>query len=461
MTIRNRLSFLFTGIVAATIFIFSFIIFVLSERNRQDEFIARLQEKAVSSVQLVTQMDDLDGTFLQKFALNSPNSNSFLDKEAVTIYVDQNPNYPSVFTSGEMQIPSLHQYFVDIKTKKARHVMLDDGSEMMGIYYANQGKNYVAVAKAIDQYGISKINNLKRNLLIASLLTCFFSFLISLYYSRRALKPINKIIKQVGNINFKNLSETINGGENKDEIQQLAHSFNTMMGRLKNTFDAQKSFVSNASHELRTPLTAMNGQIEVALMKERKNEDYQKILFSLKEDIHEMTNLSNSLLDLASVDSGIASLNFENIRVDEIIWQAQEEISQKRPTAKINIDFGNIPTDDLDFMMPANEQLLKTAFKNLIDNGCKYSDNEEVTVKMYFEKTTYKFEFINTGKAIDQEDLGNLFIPFYRSAKTLKVKGHGIGLPLTKKIVEMHKGKIEVVSTLNEATKFLITFKIP
>ncbi len=460
MTIRNRLSFLFTGIVTATILIFSFVIYILSERNRQDEFIVRLQEKAVTSVQLVTQMDDLEGAFLQKFTQSPPNSNSFLDNEAVTIYLDQNPKYPEIFTSGEMQIPSLHQYFVDIKTKKARHVMLDDGSEMVGIYYANQGKNYVAVAKAIDQYGLSKISNLKRNLFIASLLTCLVSFLISLYYSHRALKPINKIIRQVSNINFKNLSETINGGENEDEIQQLANSFNGMMGRLKNTFDAQKSFVSNASHELRTPLTAMNGQIEVALMKERKNEDYHKILNSLKEDIHEMTDLSNSLLDLASVDSGIASLNFENIRIDEIIWQAQEEISQKRPNAKINIDFGTIPTDDLDFLMPANEQLLKTAFKNLIDNGCKYSDNEKVTVKMYFEKNIYKFEFINTGKAIEKEDLNNLFIPFYRSANTQKVKGHGIGLPLTKKIVELHNGKIEVISTPNENTIFLITFKI-
>lgn len=458
MTIRNRLSFLFTGIVAVTIFLFSFIIYLLSETNRQDEFIDRLQAKAVTSVELVTQMDELGGGLFQKFTQSKPNSNSFLDNESVTIYMDESPNYPVIFTSGDMKIPSLHQYFVDIKNKKSRHVTLDDGSEMVGITYSHLNKNYVAVAKAIDQYGLSKVNNLKRNLLIASLLACLVSFLVSLYYSHRALKPINKIIKQVGNLNFQNLTEKIQGGENEDEIAQLANSFNGMLGRLKNTFDAQKSFVSNASHELRTPLTAMNGQIEVALMKNREADEYKKTLLSLKDDITEMTDLSNNLLDLASVDSGIASLNFENLRIDELIWQAQEEVLQKRPNAQIHIDFGEIPSEEEEFMMRANEQLLKTAFKNLIENACKYSDNESVTVKMYFDKKTYKFEFINQGNLILAADIEHLFTPFYRSSKTQKIKGHGIGLPLTKKIVELHKGSISVVSNTIDGTIFTVLF---
>ncbi len=451
MTIRNRLTFMFTGVVAASILLFSIIIYFLSERYRQIEFDGRLREKAISAAEFVVQMDELSPNVLQKF---SQKNSDFLKDESELLYDEDDPKHTIIYTSGKMDVPNIDQYFFSIKDKKERHVHLDDDTEMLGVLYNHQGKNYVAVAKAYDQYGIAKQNALKRNLAIAWLVSVFVVLIMGWYYSKRALKPISDVVAQVEKIGFDNLDKRVIAGQDEDEIWQLAHTFNGMLARLKNAFDAQKSFVSNASHELRTPLTAMNGQIEIALMKERQPAEYEQILKSIKEDITEMTDLSNSLLDLASVESGVAKINFESCRLDEIIWQVQAEVLQKRPNAQIHIDFGEIPNDDEDFIVHANEPLLKTAFINLIENACKFSPDSTAQVIMYFQKNKARVTVQNYGQVIDQEDIKHLFVPFFRSEKTKKIKGHGIGLALTKKIFELHNGTLTVRSTEQEGTIF-------
>jgi signal transduction histidine kinase len=453
MTIRNRLSYLFTGIVAATILVFSLVIYLLSEYYRGVEFDDRLREEAISTVEFVVQIDNLNPSVLQNFAKKSDN---LLTDESVIVYSEDDKKHPVVYRGGQMNVPNVDQYFFNIKEKKERHVHLDDDTEMYGIYYQYQGKRYVSIAKALDQYGISKMDNLKQNLLIGWLASVFLVFLISKYYSHKALQPINNVINQMEKIGFTNLDQRVNAGEDDDEIAHLAGTFNGMLGRLKSAFDAQKSFVSNASHELRTPLTAMNGQIEVALLNKRTEAEYKNTLLSIKDDITEMTDLSNSLLDLASVESGVAKINFEQVRIDEILWQAQSDLKQKRPEANISIEFGEIPEDEEEFMVNANEQLMKTAVINLMENACKFSPDKSVNVLLYFPKNKVKITFYNTGDEIPKAEIQHLFIPFYRSETTKKIKGHGIGLPLTKKIIELHNGTLAVESGKSIGTTFTI-----
>lgn len=454
MTIRNRLSFLFTGIVAASILAFSFVIYLLSENYRQIEISNLLREKAQQTVEFFVEMENLNPEILKRF---SSKSNYLLQNESAIVYLDTDPKHNILFNSGVMDVPSVHQYFFNIKERKERHIKLDDDTELLGIYFQYEGKNYVSVAKAYDRYGISKIKYLSKILLVGWLGSIFVVFLISRYYSRKALQPINNVINQVENIGFNNLDNRVIAGEENDEIGHLAGTFNGMLGRLKNAFEAQKSFVSNASHELRTPLTAMNGQIEVTLLKNRTEEEYKKTLLSIKEDITEMTDLSNGLLDLASVESGVAKINFETVRIDEILWQAQTDLKQKRPEANISIDFGEIPEAEEEFLINANEQLLKTAVLNLMENGCKFSDDKAVKVLIYLPKNQVKITFQNSGEPIIESEIPHLFVPFYRSEATKKIKGHGIGLPLTKKIIELHNGLISVESTKENGTIFSIT----
>jgi hypothetical protein len=281
MTIRSRLSWLFTGLVALLLCLFAVAIYWLSSYYRSKEFDGRLYEKAYNAAEFVEQMDNLDPLVLKQF---SKAGSEFLAKESELVYDLANPKHPIIYTSGEFDVPSVDQYFYDIETKKSRHISLDDDTQMFGLYYAKNGKKYVAIAKAYDQYGLAKLTTLRRNLIWAWICGVLLVFGISLYFTKQALNPIKKVINQVENIGFQNLQKKVKAGNDQDEIWTLANTFNGMLERLNNAFTSQKSFVSNASHELRTPLTAMNGQIEVALMKPRSSQDYERILKSLKED---------------------------------------------------------------------------------------------------------------------------------------------------------------------------------
>ena len=146
------------------------------------------------------------------------------------------------------------------------------------------------------------------------------------FFSGRALKPISDVVKKVEDISITSLNLRVFEGNGTDEIGRLANTFNKMLERLETSFAMQKTFIANASHELRTPLTSINGQLEVLMMKDRSTMEYKSALGSVLDDIRSLIDLSNRLLLIART-SGEGPVNInKKLRIDEILWQAQEEI---------------------------------------------------------------------------------------------------------------------------------------
>jgi len=162
-----------------------------------------------------------------------------------------------------------------------------------------------------------------------------------MFYSGRALKPISDVVKKVEDITITSLNLRVFEGKGNDEIGKLARTFNKMLERLETSFSMQKNFIANASHELRTPLTSINGQLEVLMMKERSSEEYKSALTSVLDDIKSLIVLSNRLLLIART-SAEGPVNFnKKIRIDEILWQVQEEIQRFNSNYRINISIDN------------------------------------------------------------------------------------------------------------------------
>lgn len=112
--------------------------------------------------------------------------------------------------------------------------------------------------------------------------------------------------------------------------------------------------------------------------------------------------------------------------------------------------------NDTSVSVDGNEYLLKTAFINLMENGCKFSSANEVMVTISFDERNVIINFTDNGVGISDEDLANIFTPFYRGKNKMFAGGNGIGLPLTQKIIALHKGKISVASQKNKGTTFTI-----
>jgi signal transduction histidine kinase len=232
-----------------------------------------------------------------------------------------------------------------------------------------------------------------------------------------------------------------------------------MLSRLETSFLAQKNFISNASHELRTPLTAITGQLEVTLINPRANEEYRMVINSVLEDIKNLNRLSNRLLLLAQASSDEREKKMASIRLDELVWQAKEELLKHNANFIINIDLDESLDDERKLTIRGDEQLIKTAVANIIENGCKYSADQTSQVFIQNSRFGLSINFTDKGIGIPQEDLPNIFEPFYRGGNTKNIKGHGIGLSMVKGIIKLHKGSIQLIS--NEGRGTVVTVNFP
>ncbi|MEB0303304.1 HAMP domain-containing sensor histidine kinase, partial [Mucilaginibacter sp. 5C4] len=173
-------------------------------------------------------------------------------------------------------------------------------------------------------------------------------------------------------------------------------------------------------------------------------------------DAQKIVRLSNSLLDLAKANYDHTEITFKELRLDELILDARNDAMHDQPGSKINIVFEKEIEDDDFISVMGNEYLLKVAFINLMENGCKFSkDNEAAVAITYFkDKTILRFQ--DHGIGMDEAELKHIFTAFYRGANQQFAGGNGIGLSLTKKIIDLHKGTIAVSSQKNEGTTFTV-----
>jgi signal transduction histidine kinase len=261
-------------------------------------------------------------------------------------------------------------------------------------------------------------------------------------------------------ISSKNLQSRIPESNLDNEIGQMANTFNDLLDRLDYAYTQQRNFMSYVTHELRTPLSILLGNAQVTLMKVRSVEEYKQTVENFQVDIKNMINLVNSLLELARMNADAQSVPFTEVRVDEVLWAASDLVKKNQPEYQINIEFDQIPDNDETMIVSGNAELLLLVFRNLMENACKYSNNNRVEAKISYDKNKLKIDFIDQGVGMTQLEAEHIFEAFYRNEKTKDISGHGIGLPLTQRIVEIHSGKISVQSAEGTGSVFTLEFPI-
>lgn len=449
MKIRSRLTLQFSLIVASILILFSLTIYFLSSYYRQQEFYSRLKDRAHNTAKLLIEIEEVSMDLLKKIDKNT----IALPFERITIYNEQNKQlYNSTDESPEAALEILHKIRVE------NEVLFREGEkEVIGFLYTDKHNRFVIIASAHDKFGIRKLNFLRFLLITGLFASVIITMLAGWFYSGQALKPISDVIAQVDKISAGNLNLRVEEGNGSDEIALLAITFNKMLSRLESAFEMQRSFVSNASHELRTPLTTITGQIDVALMKKRTADEYESMLHSILEDIRHLGQLSNGLLDLAQASLDVSKINISSVRIDELLWQARTELLKSQPEYSIKILFENFPEEERKLSLPGNEHLLKTAVINLMENACKFSADKSVSVLLNITDNGVHIYFKDNGIGISTTEIDQVFEPFYRGQNAKTNKGHGLGLSLSSKIIQLHRGKINLSSQLNNGTTVTIT----
>lgn len=451
MQIRRKLTYQFIVIVALLLLFSSCAIYFLSADYRQDDFYNRLFNKATNTVKLLIEVEEVDADLLKRIDKDNPVS---LPKEKIIIYNYKNE---TLYSSDEKRELKIDRELLDEIRLNGEFRYKQGEYQIIGFLFTDKYDRFAVIAGAVDIYGLKKLHNLRNVLIAVCGIGILVMFLTGWIYAGRALKPISRVINEVDNISVTNLHQRVDEGNGQDEIAKLAATFNSLLDRLESAFKMQKNFIANASHELRTPLTAITGQLEVILMNERSAKVYRETIASVLEDIRSLNTTSNRLLLLAQASSESAASTLESLRVDDVIWQARNELIKRNPEYKVEVVMDE-NMDDHKLTIPGNEQLVKTALLNLMDNGCKYSGEHEVKVTLKNTSTHFVVIFSDKGIGIEEKDLRNIFEPFYRARNVIRYKGHGIGLSLARRIVTLHKGEISVHSHPGEGSVFTVTF---
>ncbi|WP_316827579.1 HAMP domain-containing sensor histidine kinase [Pedobacter miscanthi] len=315
-----------------------------------------------------------------------------------------------------------------------------------GKFFKSADTGYIVVVSANDPFGFRELKDLQRILIIGFFLSVFLSFVVGWKFSNYMLMPLRNIIKSVKKIKAENLHLRLDVKKGNDEMSQLAQTFNNMLNRLETAFETQNNFISNASHELRTPLTIISGEVELAMKTIEDKQKQEKALSKIKDEAERLEHILTSLLGLAQSGFNGKNQPWEEVRMDELLWDIKDSVNQVHPNSKIEIDFSKLPDDEALLALRVNKNLIKLAISNIVNNACKYSNENLVSISIESNANMLSIAVTDRGIGIPQTDIQHIFEPFYRASNTNDFKGYGVGLPLSLNIIRLHRGSIAIKS---------------
>jgi two-component system, OmpR family, sensor histidine kinase ArlS len=447
MNIKTRLSVQFTIIATSILLFFSVLVFFFSYKTQHSRFSETLIRKAQNNAILCINVDEVDTALLKKIH----QSTILLEREEVAVtdsayhlIYSNNIDYlkPEILSKIKPSGPG--KYF-SIKEK--------DGVCYKHIF---KNKTYFSYTAAFDRSRDEHLHDLVKILAWSILFSIWLSVVFSYLFSKKALKPISDIIRSVKEINSQKLNKRLYEGKRKDEIDILSITFNEMLSNLEFAFKNQEEFVTNASHELRTPLSVMISESDYVLSKERTPQEYVTHISAVLNDLKKLNVLVTSLLELAQLNQKI-SFELLSVRIDEVVFAAIRQVKVKYPDRKI-VPKISYPEEDAALIIKGNEGLLTIAFRNILDNACKFSSGE---IDVEFSLTAGKIfiKVTDHGIGISQNEVENIFKPFSRGNNAKFIGGFGIGLSLVAKIIELHKAEISIKSNINQGTSVEVAFK--
>lgn len=310
---------------------------------------------------------------------------------------------------------------------------------------------------------ISRWNEAFRQLVLWTLAICVvaaFVVLFSSYFiAKRIINPfvdMNHIVQCYSKGDFSQRIPV----QGKDEASQLGRSFNEMADQLKNLEVTRQSFVANVSHELRSPLTSMKGFLEAMMDGTIPTEEHDHYIDIVLSETRRMTAMVNDLLDLARIESGIITVNYEVFDINELVRRTlitfEARISEKQ--MELDVRFANEQT-----FVYADSNQISQVLRNLIDNAIKYSpEGRTLLVSTYALRKEVYVTIRDTGVGIPAEDVPHIFDRFYKVEKAHTPSpqvGSGLGLAIVKKIIEAHGQSITVKSARGKGTQFTFTLE--
>ncbi|NDI35848.1 sensor histidine kinase [Chengkuizengella sediminis] len=481
MSIRLRLTMWYTGILAVMIIVLGIVLYLVLVTNlfNSEEDNLKNQSDEVYKEMLINLERTFylapDGTPVIQYEL--PNLN-FLTSSSYLLQV--------MNSKGEVEVKTFALFDNEIPLDEETFEAVKDGAEIIKttkinnvslltlykpIVQQNEVIGILLVATVIDDI-YSYLNMFQWIYTISGIVLIGIAATIGLFMARKTLKPIENVILAANQIEKStDLDNRILYEGPNDEIGRLIHTINGMLSRiqviyaeLEEAYRLQRRFVSDASHELRTPLTTIRGNIEFLEKMWKPNKDTHisdqekmkltmESVVDISSEAERMSNLVNDLLSLARADAGY-EMEKENIAIQPIL----EQVIRKAQYLPKKVDFivGDLEYLN-DILVYGNNEYLQEMLFIFIENAFKYTEEGYVELEVKILDNQVGIHISDTGIGMNKEDIPHIFQRFYRADVSRGAKpGTGLGLSIAKWIIDEHHGSVEVYTSLESGTKFII-----
>jgi signal transduction histidine kinase len=277
--------------------------------------------------------------------------------------------------------------------------------------------------------------------------------IVGAFLSQRALHPLREMIQTVEAIQAGNMSSRVPTTGTGDELDELAHLFNSMLEQIEKLIKGMQDSLDSVGHDLRTPITRLRATAELALQSNGSGEIQREALADCMEETDQILVMLETLMDISEAQTGVMQLRPERVNVSKLI---EDTIDLYRYVAE---DRGVLlgASCPSDLYIDADSRRIRQALANLVDNAVKYTEKGG---KILIDARSSDHEAIitvsDTGAGIHSDDLPKIWERLYRSTNVQTKKGIGLGLSLVRAIIQSHGGVIEAASELNKGSIFTI-----
>lgn len=472
LTIRMKITLWFTAALILVMALTYFITFSVSNRVIQKTIRDNLIETVgnnVDEIEFYPSLEEIQSSsdvdhFLEYGDGYLEVDDDFLDavnEVYTTLYrIDGAFLYGENPIAGETQeYPFIDSQIQQIKVGRTRYYIFDRKLTAEGL-----GGLWLRGVVSEEQ-DLAKLSSIVRLSLILMPLLVVAASLGGYLIARRVLRPIQRIsytAQQIGKEQDLTRRIQLDGG--KDELHELAESFNDMFDRLEQAFEMERQFISDASHELRTPASVIGVQCELTLEKTRSPEEYEEALRVIQRQNRRMSRLISDMLDFTRLEVSPNRYQKEKLDLSELVQSVCEDmamIQEKNITLEYEAGSGNGANGAEGIAIKGSTQLISRLVANLISNAYRYGrENGHIWVNLQQQEGAAVLTVRDDGIGIAKEEQNKIFRRFYQVDPARGGNGIGLGLSMAQEIARFHGGRITVESTLGKGSTFQIIFPL-